>query len=117
MTFSLIPEHSTTLETLTLVGAYLRYLGFFTSLSFTIWSYINFAHPVRPEGSDDGLYGLVVIIYWFFLAIFIQDIFTLPSNIYYVWSVLTKRNISDSKWDQVVALGQLVASASLVILV
>ena len=67
---------------------------FFTNLVTligAIWSYIEYGNPVRPADStdDSGLYGLVILIFIFFAVIFLNDISSLPVNIFYFWSLLT----------------------------
>ena len=53
-----------------------------------LWSYIEYGNPERPADStdDSGLYGLVVLIFLFFAVLFVNDISSLPVNIFYFWS-------------------------------
>ena len=67
---------------------------FFTSLVTLIgamWSLIQYGNLVRNPGSnyDNGTNAAVILIFIFFSFIFMNDISSLPVNIFYFWSILS----------------------------
>ena len=78
-----------------------------------LWSYIEYGNPVRPADStdDSGLYGLVILIFLFFAVLFVNDVSSLPVNIFYLWSLLSGTADLSNKWIQTIGFGSPIVSA------
>ena len=91
-----------------------RFATNFITLIGALWSYFEYGNPVRPADStdDSGLYGLVILIFLFFAVLFVNDISTLPVNIFYFWSLLSGRTADlSNKWIQTIGFGSPIVSA------
>ena len=73
----------------------------------TIWSYIKFGNPEAPLNVN--LRFRVVLFFMLFGIIFLNDISSLPVNIFYFWSLLSGANLS-SQWIQALAFGSPIVS-------
>ena len=67
---------------------------FFTSLVTFIgamWSLIHYGNLVRNPGSnyDNGTNAAVILIFLFLATLFVNDVSSLPVNIFYFWSLLS----------------------------
>ena len=93
-----------------------RFVTNLVTLITAIWSYIEYGNPEPTPGDDSGLYGLVILIFIFFSIIFVNDVSSLPVNIFYIWSLLSSEADLTNKWVQTVAFASPIASATVFVL-
>ena len=68
-----------------------RFFTSFLTLIGAMWSLIQYGNLVRSPGSnyDNGLNAAVILLFIFFAFLFLNDISSLPVNIFYFWSLLS----------------------------
>ena len=84
-----------------------RFFNTFVTLIGVISSFILYGSQVRHPASYLSAFILLITI--FFAYLLINDISTLPVNIFYFWSLLSGADLTN-KWIQIIGFGSPIVS-------